>query len=121
MEKKITKRAVITAMLEDKAVNSNVDYVSYLQNELAILDRKNANRKNVETETQKENKELMVKVLAYIKKVNAPVSIATLSKEFGKTSQKITPIAKKLELAGNVSKTVDKRTSLYTYVKDIEA
>lgn len=45
MKKIMTKREVITAMLSDAAVNGNADYVAYLENEIKLLDKKNARAK----------------------------------------------------------------------------
>ncbi len=42
----MTKREVITAMLSDVAVNGNADYVAYLENEIKLLDKKNARAKS---------------------------------------------------------------------------
>ena len=41
----MTKRETITAMLSDSAINGNPDYVAYLENEIKLLDKKNARAK----------------------------------------------------------------------------
>ncbi len=41
----MTKREVITAMLNDVAVSGNADYVAYLENEIKLLDKKAARAK----------------------------------------------------------------------------
>ena len=46
MKKIMTKREVITAMLADAAISGNADYVAYLENEIKLLDKKNARAKN---------------------------------------------------------------------------
>ena len=41
----MTKREVITAMLNDSAISANADYVAYLENEIKLLDKKAARAK----------------------------------------------------------------------------
>ena len=57
----MTKREVLTAMLNDANIKDNADYIAYIQNELAILAKKAENRKP--TKNQIENEKIKVEIL----------------------------------------------------------
>ncbi len=65
MEKKITKREVINAMLNDSAIQSNELYMGYLTHELELLDKKAERKKSVDNG---DIKEIILEVLAKIGK-----------------------------------------------------
>ena len=48
MEKKITKREIINAMLNEEFVQANELYVSYLKHEIELLDNKAKSKKKVD-------------------------------------------------------------------------
>lgn len=54
--KKITKREVINELLREDLIQDTPMYKTYLEHELELLDRKNANSKK--TDATKENKEI---------------------------------------------------------------
>ena len=65
MANKITKREVIGMMMNEVSIKENDVYMTYLQNELALLDKKAQNKKA--TKTQSENvgiKEVILEVLS---------------------------------------------------------
>ena len=65
MANKITKREVIGMMMNEVSIKENDVYMAYLQNELALLDKKAQNKKA--TKTQSENvgiKEVILEVLS---------------------------------------------------------
>ena len=47
MANKITKREVIGMMMNEEVVKANPTYVAYLENELALLDKKAQNKKGI--------------------------------------------------------------------------
>lgn len=114
MEKKTTKRQHINTLLGLDQVKANEELVDYLTHELELLDKKNASRKGEKTERQIENDKYMEDILSYMAEVDSSVSISTIAKHYGLTSQRVTPLMAKLEKANKVVKTVEKRTSLYT-------
>ena len=48
--KKMTKREVINAMLAVESISANADFKGYLENELALLDKKASNKKATKTQ-----------------------------------------------------------------------
>lgn len=97
MANKITKREVINAMLSEELVKANATYVAYLENELALLDKKAQNKKA--TKTQEENvgiKDTILEVLATIGKgtvtdiQKANATLSTLS------NQKVSSLVRQL-------------------------
>ena len=49
-EKKITKREVLTAMLEVEGIASNEMFTEFIKHELELLDKKTANRKSAKSD-----------------------------------------------------------------------
>lgn len=49
-EKKITKREVLTAMLEVEGISSNKMFTEFIKHELELLDKKTANRKSAKSD-----------------------------------------------------------------------
>lgn len=117
MANKITKREVINAMLANEVIAGNETYVAYLKNELALLDKKAANKKA--TATQKENvgiKQVILEVLSTksgtvtdLMKANAELSALS--------NQKISALMRQLVESGEVVKTVDKKKSIFSLAK----
>lgn len=74
----MTKREVITAMLNDLAINSNPDYKAYLENELALVIKKNTYKSSKPTKTQIENETLKDEILKVLDKPMTATEIANL-------------------------------------------
>ena len=72
MANKITKREVINAMLNEGFVQENANYKAYLENELALLDKKAANKKA--TKTQEENVSIKAEIKAVLTAEGATVT-----------------------------------------------
>ena len=118
MANKITKREVIKMMMNEEVVKANSTYVAYLENELALLDKKAQNKKA--TKTQEQNKGIkttILKVLATIGSVtvtdiqNGNEELSTLS------NQKVSALVRQLVESGEVVKTVDKKKSIFSLAK----
>ena len=113
MTNKVTKRDVINAMLNEGFVQENANYKAYLENELALLNKKSENKKA--TKTQEENagiKEVIKSVLtsegATVTEIQSKDSVlGTLS------NQRVSALLRQLIEAGEVVKTTDKKKSYF--------
>lgn len=115
MANKITKREVIGMMLAEEVVKGNPTYVAYLENELALLDKKAQNKKA--TKTQEENvgiKSVILEVLANIG--SGTVSdIQNANAELGALSnQKVSALVRQLVENKEVVKVTDKKKSIFS-------
>ena len=115
MANKITKREVIGMMMNEEVVKANPTYVAYLENELALLNKKAQNKKA--TKTQEQNvgiKATILKVLATIGSgtvtdiQNGNEELSTLS------NQKVSALVRQLVESGEVVKTTDKKRSIFS-------
>lgn len=115
MANKITKKEVINAMLADVAINGNATYVAYLENELALIEKKAVNKKS--TKTQEENKGIKSIILDTLASIgsgtitdiqNANSDLAELS------NQKVSALVRQLVETGEVVKTTDKKKSIFS-------
>ena len=115
MANKITKREVIGMMMKEEVVKANPTYVAYLENELALLDKKAQNKKA--TKTQEQNvgiKATILKVLATIGSgtvtdiQNGNEDLSALS------NQKVSALVRQLVESGEVVKTTDKKKSIFS-------
>ena len=115
MANKITKREVIGMMMNEEVVKANPTYVAYLENELALLNKKAQNKKA--TKTQEQN----VGIKATILEVLATIGSGTVTEiqngnaELSALSnQKVSALVRQLVEAGKVVKTVDKKKSIFS-------
>ena len=118
MANKITKREVIKMMMSEEVVKTNPTYVAYLENELALLDKKAQNKKA--TKTQEQNigiKATILKVLATIGS-GTVTDIQNGNEELSALSnQKVSALVRQLVESGEVVKTVDKKKSIFSLAK----
>ena len=121
MANKITKREVIGMMMKEEVVKANPTYVAYLENELALLNKKAQNKKA--TKTQEQN----VSIKATILEVLATIGSGTVTEiqngnaELSALSnQKVSALVRQLVEAGKVVKTVDKKKSIYNQAESEE-
>ena len=115
MANKITKREVIGMMMNEEVVKANPTYVAYLENELALLNKKAQNKKA--TKTQEQN----VGIKATILKVLATIGSGTVTdiqngnEELSALSnQKVSALIRQLVENGEVVKTTDKKKSIFS-------
>lgn len=115
MANKITKREVINEMLANEVVSANSIWVAYLENELALIEKKAANKKS--TKTQEENKGIKSVILDTLASIgsgtitdiqNANSDLAELS------NQKVSALVRQLIETGEVVKTTDKKKSIFS-------
>ena len=118
MANKITKREVIGMMMNEEVVKANPTYVAYLENELALLNKKAQNKKA--TKTQEQN----VGIKATILKVLATIGSGTVTdiqngnEELSALSnQKVSALVRQLVESGDVVKTTDKKKSIFSLAK----
>ena len=118
MANKITKREVIGMMMKEEVVKANPTYMAYLENELALLDKKAQNKKA--TKTQEQN----VGIKATILKVLATIGSGTVTdiqngnEELSVLSnQKVSALVRQLVESGEVVKTTDKKKSIFSLVE----
>ena len=118
MANKITKREVIKMMMNEEVVKTNPTYVAYLENELALLDKKAQNKKA--TKTQEQNigiKATILKALATIGS-GTVTDIQNGNEELSALSnQKVSALVRQLVESGEVVKTVDKKKSIFSLAK----
>ena len=115
MANKITKREVIGMMMNEEVVKANPTYVAYLENELALLDKKAQNKKA--TKTQEQN----VGIKATILKVLTTIGSGTVTdiqngnEELSALSnQKVSALVRQLVESGEVVKTTDKKKPIFS-------
>lgn len=115
MANKITKREVIGMMMKEEVVKANPTYVVYLENELALLDKKAQNKKA--TKTQEQNvgiKATILEVLAIIGS-GTVTDIQNGNEELSALSnQKVSALVRQLVESGEVVKTTDKKKSIFS-------
>ena len=119
MANKITKREVIGMMMNELVIKTNPTYVAYLENELALLDKKAQNKKA--TKTQEQN----VGIKATILEVLATIGSGTVTdiqngnEELSALSnQKVSALVRQLVESGEVVKTTDKKKSIFSLAKN---
>ena len=118
MANKITKREVIGMMMNEEVVKANPTYVAYLENELALLDKKASNKKA--TKTQEENvgiKATILEVLATIGRGTVTDIQNSNEKLSALSNQKVSALVRQLVESGKVVKTVEKKKSIFSLVE----
>ena len=115
MANKITKREVIGMMMKEEVVKANPTYVAYLENELALLDRKAQNKKA--TKTQEQNVGIKATILDVLATIGSGTvtDIQNGSEELSALSnQKVSALIRQLVESGEVVRTTDKKKSIFS-------
>ena len=118
-EKKLTKKQKFAMLLEIPAVAENEVLSDFVNHEIELLDKKNATKGDKKpTERQKQNASVADMVVEAMTP-NRLYTITELLKEVpglpeDMTNQRMTHIVKGLVDGGKVTKTVDKRKSLFS-------
>lgn len=121
MANKITKREVINSMLANEVVSANATWVAYLENELALIEKKAANKKS--TKTQKENKGIKSVILDTLASIGSGTitDIQNANSDLAKLSnQKVSALVRQFVESGEVVKTTDKKKSIFSIATDEE-
>jgi hypothetical protein len=115
-DKKVTKKEVINAMLQDEHIAQNEMFVSYLEHELELLNNKANNKKA--TKNQEENKkyaDIILNVLGAIGK-GTVTEIQKSNAELGELSnQRVSAILKQMceDDTPQVAKTTENRKTIF--------
>ena len=113
MEKKITKRKVINAMLNEEVVKANEVYVNYLNHEIELLDKKSASHKP--TKNQEANVVIKNAIADVLANTESGMSATDIAKAVDISVQKATALLKQMvEIDKTANKVVDKRKALFT-------
>ena len=115
MANKITKREVIRMMMKEEVVKANPTYVAYLENELALLDKKAQNKKA--TKTQEQNVGIKTTILEVLATIGSGTvtDIQNGSEELSALSnQKVSALVRQLVDSKEVVKTTDKKKSIFS-------
>ena len=113
----MTKREVLNAMANVVAINTNVDFMEFINAELKRLDSKKPSKKDTE---KKELNDLIKDTIIAVLTANAetPLSITDMQRVSadlsGYSNQKLSALVKQLVDSGEVEKTIEKRKSYFS-------
>lgn len=93
--------------------NASQEMIDFIQTRIDLTIKKNSRKSTELTETQKENLELKGNVLEYITN-NPNITSKMLTKHFGVSSQKLTPILSRLVLDNEIMFTVEKKVKYFS-------
>lgn len=113
---KKTKRIYFGELKEIEAVKSNPDLVAFIDNELALLDKK-ANAKSKADKVKDEKDEIiMTNIVEAMAKIGEPATVTNIQKASeelaGLSNQKLSAMMRKLIANGEVVR-VDEKKSLF--------
>ena len=111
----MTKRETITAMLKDENIISNPDFKAYLENELALVIKKNTYKSTKPTKNQVENEKLkdaILEVLANTEKMTA----TEIGEKIGVSVNKASALLSQLKEDNSVVRTVEKRKAYFSKI-----
>lgn len=116
--KKMTKRDYFNNLLALDSVKANADLVNFINHELELLDKKNANKSTKPTAVQVANegiKEAILECLA--DEPNRGFTISEMQKEFEccaeLSNQRVSALVKQLVESGKVVRTEEKRKAVF--------
>ena len=116
MANKITKREVIGMMMNEVSIKENDVYMAYLQNELALLDKKAQNKKA--TKTQAENVGLKAIILDVLQVATKPMTVTDIQNSNADlkalSNQKVSALIKQLVDNNTVTKATVGRKSVFS-------
>lgn len=116
MEKKITKKDKFTKLLAIPAVAEDALLVEFINNELALLEKKTANRKPA----KKSDEFLALKQTVANALTDEPMTVSEIIKSSdaltGMNTQKLVPVLKELVLDGVANRIEEKGKALFVAV-----
>ena len=119
MANKITKKEVIRMMMNEEVIKANPTYVAYLENELALLNKKAQNKKA--TKTQEQNVGIKTTILEVLATIGSGTvtDIQKGNEELSALSnQKVSALVRQLVESGEVVKTTDKKKSIFSLAEN---
>ena len=118
---KPTKKALFTALLAlvaETAPENAEALIAFINNEIALLDKRAANK--TASKTQIENENIKAKILDALTEIDKPVTISelqSLTPELAVyTSQKLSALLTQLKANNLVTKTIEKKKSYFSIV-----
>lgn len=109
----MTKRETITAMLNDSYITSNADFKAYLENELALVIKKNTYKSSKPTKTQVENENLKDRILEVL---TDPMTATEIGEKVGISVNKASALLTQLKEDHSVLRTVDRRKAYFSRI-----
>ena len=124
MNKKMTKKdwfAMVIAVVENSESEKKAEMIEFLNHEVELLSKKNS--RTGQTKTQKENEVLLGQLELALAEFTRPVTISEFMKESSHevatlSNQKLSALMKKLVDAKKVDKTVEKKKSYFSLVRE---
>ena len=119
MANKITKKEVIRMMMNEEVIKANPTYVAYLENELALLNKKAQDKKA--TKTQEQNVGIKTTILEVLATIGSGTvtDIQNGNEELSALSnQKVSALVRQLVESGEVVKTTDKKKSIFSLAEN---
>jgi DNA-binding transcriptional regulator GbsR (MarR family) len=112
----MTKIEMFKALKEIADVKANADYTAFIDNEIALLEKRKANKSNSLTKNQKANLGIMDTIVATLGTLEKPVTVTELVKAIGDetlTNQKVSALLKKLVETNKVTKEYEKKVARF--------
>jgi hypothetical protein len=117
---KLTKKQGFTALMNSDVALSDERIMKILQNEIALLEKKNSAERKPDPKKVAHTQELTAEVLAVLPDTGDRMTISEMQKASAvlmpESNQQISYILRELEKAGSVVKTVEKRKNYYSKV-----
>lgn len=112
----MTKIEMFKALKEIADVKANADYTAFIDNEIALLEKRKANKSNSLTKNQKANLGIMDTIVATLGTLKKPVTVTELVKAIGDetlTNQKVSALLRKLVETNKVTKEYEKKVARF--------
>lgn len=118
----MTKVEMLNAIKAVEEVAQNAEMVDFIEKEISIIQKRNANK--VPSKRQKENEELKPIVLNALADIGEPCTVSDLIKsdtlaDKELSTQRATPILKKLEKEGLVVSAKNGKSTLYSVAEEV--
>ena len=117
----MTKVEMLNAIMAVEEVAQNAEMVKFIENEIIMIQKRNAHK--APSKRQKENEELKPIVLNALADIGEPCTVSDLIKsdilaDKELSTQRATPILKKLEKDGKVISAKNGKSTLYSVVEE---
>lgn len=110
----MTKREVITAMLNDNHISANADFKAYLENELALVIKKNTYKSSKPTKAQIENESLKDNILAVLANADKALTATEIANAVNISVNKASALLTQLKEDNSISREVVKRKAYFS-------
>lgn len=110
----MTKRETITAMLNDAHINSNPDFKAYLENELALVIKKNTYKSSKPTKAQVENEKIKDAILEVLANTDKALTATEIANAISVSVNKASALLTQLKEDNSVTREVVKRKAYFS-------